>query len=167
MYYLPVLWSVYGECENISVMTGHTGAITELHFTTDGSHIFTSSTDNTLGLWDIVTSQRIKKYKGHTSFVNTIQGARRGPQLMCSGSDDSTIKIWDTRKKQSVSSMNTVYQTTAVTFNDTAEHIFSGGIDNDIKVLKNLLCLIFIVHCFVLGVGCSQDRSFVHIERPH
>lgn len=133
-FHFLVLWSVYGECENISVLTGHTGAVTELHFTTDGSNIFSSSTDYTLGLWDIVTGQRVKKYKGHTTFVNSIQGARRGPQLMCSGGDDSTLRIWDSRKKQCVSTMNTVYQTTAVSFNDTAEQVFSGGIDNEIKV---------------------------------
>lgn len=62
--HILVLWSVYGECENISVMTGHTGAVTELHFTTDGANIITASTDYTLGLWDIVTSQRVKKFKG-------------------------------------------------------------------------------------------------------
>jgi len=32
-----VLWSVYGECENFAVMTGHTGAVMDLHFNTDGS----------------------------------------------------------------------------------------------------------------------------------
>jgi len=31
--------------------------------------------------------------------------------------------------------MNSSYQTTAVSFNDTAENVFSGGIDNDIKVV--------------------------------
>lgn len=140
IFILLVLWSVYGECENISVMTGHTGAITEMHFTTDGSNIFTSSTDHTLGLWDIVTGQRVKKYKGHTTFVNSIQGARRGPQLMCSGGDDSTVRIWDSRKKQCVSTINTTYQTTAVSFNDSAEQIFSGGIDNEIKVISIETC---------------------------
>ncbi|CAH0563391.1 unnamed protein product [Brassicogethes aeneus] len=128
------LWSVYGECENISVMTGHTGAVMEMHFTPDGSNIFTASTDYTLGLWDIVTSQRVKKYKGHSTFVNSVHGARRGPQLMVSGGDDSTIRLWDTRKKQCTSTLITDYQVTAVSFNDTAEQIFSGGIDNDIRV---------------------------------
>ncbi|EFA09115.1 U5 small nuclear ribonucleoprotein 40 kDa protein [Tribolium castaneum] len=128
------VWSVYGECENLSVMSGHTGAVMELHFTTDGTNIFTASTDHTLGLWDLPTSQRIKKYKGHTTFVNSVQGARRGPQMLVSGSDDTTIKLWDIRKKQSVTTFNSNYQVTAVEFNDTAEQIFSGGIDNDIKV---------------------------------
>lgn len=69
-----MLWCVYGECENLSVMSGHTGAIMELHFTPDGGNVFTASTDHTLGLWDLSTSQRIKKFKGHTTFVNTAQG---------------------------------------------------------------------------------------------
>ena len=32
----PVLWNVYGDCENYAVMKGHTGAIMELHFSADG-----------------------------------------------------------------------------------------------------------------------------------
>ena len=30
------LWNVYGECENYAVMKGHTGAIMELQYSTDG-----------------------------------------------------------------------------------------------------------------------------------
>lgn len=101
---------MYGECENLSVMSGHTGAVMELHFSPDGSNIYTASTDNTLGIWDIGTGQRIKKLKGHTTFVNTVRGTRRGVQTLVSGSDDSTIKIWDTRKKNCAATMNSSYQ---------------------------------------------------------
>ena len=38
------IWNIYGECENISLMAGHTGAIIELHFLTDGKTLFTAST---------------------------------------------------------------------------------------------------------------------------
>lgn len=31
-----VLWSVFGECENFEVMSGHSGAVMDLHFNTDG-----------------------------------------------------------------------------------------------------------------------------------
>ncbi|KAB0795078.1 hypothetical protein PPYR_11917 [Photinus pyralis] len=159
------LWSVYGECENLSVMSGHTGAVMELHFSPDGSHIFTASTDHTLGLWDIATGQRVKKYKGHTNFVNSCQGARRGPQTLVSGSDDSTIRLWDTRKRNSVSTISTPYQVTAVTFSDTAEHIYSSGIDNEIKVWdirKNELLYSMRGHAdTVTGISLSPDGSYL------
>ncbi|KAI4456008.1 u5 small nuclear ribonucleoprotein 40 kda protein [Holotrichia oblita] len=159
------LWSVYGECENLSVLSGHTGAVMELHFSSDGSHIYTASTDHTLGLWDIATGQRIKKFKGHTTFVNSVQGARRGPQLLVSGSDDSTVRLWDIRKKIPVSTMSTTYQVTAVSFNDTAEQIYTGGIDNDIKVWdlrKNELLYSMKGHTdTVTGMALSPDGSYL------
>jgi Prp8 binding protein len=38
-YFLLVsdFWGVYGECENFAVLKGHTGAVMELHFATDGT----------------------------------------------------------------------------------------------------------------------------------
>lgn len=71
---------------------------------------------------------------GHGSFVNSCHAARRGPAKICSGSDDCTIKIWDPRVRSQVTTLNNTYQVTAVSFNDTAEYVISGGIDNDIKV---------------------------------
>uniref|UniRef100_A0A1B0F967 Uncharacterized protein n=1 Tax=Glossina morsitans morsitans TaxID=37546 RepID=A0A1B0F967_GLOMM len=35
-FHPKVIWNVYEECENIKVMSGHTGAILEDHFNTDG-----------------------------------------------------------------------------------------------------------------------------------
>ncbi|GAB1599403.1 U5 small nuclear ribonucleoprotein 40 kDa protein-like [Argonauta hians] len=127
-------WNVYGECDNLGVLRGHTGAVMELHFSTDGSQLFTASTDKNLAIWDIEAGARIKKLKGHQDFINSCCPARRGPQLICSGADDGTIKLWDSRKRGAVQTFQNVYQVTTVTFSDTAEQIISGGIDNDIKV---------------------------------
>ncbi|KAL3279186.1 hypothetical protein HHI36_016699 [Cryptolaemus montrouzieri] len=159
------LWSVYGECENISVMTGHTGAVMELFFSTDGSNIYTASTDHTLGLWDVPTAQRIKKYKGHTTFINSLHVNRRGTSTIVSGSDDNTVKLWDVRKKQSFASLDASYQVTAVSFNDTSEQVFSGGIDNDIKVWdlrKNEVLYTMKGHTdTVTGMSLSPDGSYL------
>lgn len=57
------------------------------------SLLFSASTDKTVGVWDSETGERIKRLKGHTSFVNTCYPARRGPQLICTGSDDGTVKV--------------------------------------------------------------------------
>lgn len=56
--------------------------------------LFSASTDKTLAVWDIETGDRMRKLKGHQTFVNTVSAARRGPQLLCSGSDDGTVKVF-------------------------------------------------------------------------
>lgn len=33
---LTDFWNVYGECDNFAVLTGHTGAVLDLKFSTDG-----------------------------------------------------------------------------------------------------------------------------------
>lgn len=129
------LWSVYGEeCQNVSVMAGHKGAVMELHFSPSGENIFTCSTDKFVSVWSTETAQRIRKMKGHQNFVNSLGCSRRGIETLVSGSDDSTIKVWDARKKFVCHTMDNSYQVTAVCLNDTSEQIISGGIDNDIKV---------------------------------
>ncbi|XP_011340428.1 U5 small nuclear ribonucleoprotein 40 kDa protein isoform X2 [Ooceraea biroi] len=134
------LWNVYGECENIGAMTGHSGAVMELHFSPDGNHLYTASTDMTLG-------------------------ARRGPTLLCSGSDDSTIRIWDPRKRGQCYTLNNTYQVTAVTFNDTAEQVITGGIDNDVKVWdlrKNAVLYKLKGHTdTITGLSLSPDGSYI------
>ena len=57
------------------------------------SQLISCSIDKTLGLWDVQSGTRIRKYRGHQTYVNSCGIARRGPQLMCSGSDDGTIKV--------------------------------------------------------------------------
>lgn len=159
------LWNVYGECENFAVLSGHTGAIMDMQLSTDGDTIYTASTDKTICLWDMKSGNRIKKLKGHSSFVNSINPARRGPPLLCSGSDDCTIKLWDPRKKTNTASLDSLYQVTAVTFNDTAEQVISSGIDNDVKVWdlrKNAVLYQMKGHSdTVTGLALSPDGSFV------
>lgn len=41
-----------------------------------------------IGIWDVESQKLIKKMKGHTSYVNSCHPARRGPDLVVSGSDD-------------------------------------------------------------------------------
>lgn len=116
------------------MLTGHTGAILEAHFSPDGTHLYTCSTDKTLAIWDVGSAQRVRKLKGHTGFVNSVRGTRRGQQMLVSGADDSAVKLWDARKRYAVHTFDSGYQVTAVCYNDTAETVITGGLDNDLKV---------------------------------
>merc|ERR1712002_133256 len=102
---------------------------------------------------------------GHAGFINTLDVARRGPTVICTGSDDGTTKLWDTRSKTPVSSFQNVYQVTAVQFNDTAEQILTGGIDNDVKVWdlrKNDVLYRMRGHTdTITGMQLSPDGSYI------
>ncbi|CAB1455375.1 unnamed protein product [Pleuronectes platessa] len=162
---LILMWNVYGDCENYATLKGHSGAVMELHYNTDGSMLFSASTDKTVGVWDSETGERMKRLKGHTSFVNSCYPARRGPQLVCTGSDDGTVKLWDIRKKGAIHTFQNTYQVLAVTFNDTSDQILSGGIDNDIKVWDlRQNKLIYNMHGHgdsVTGLALSSEGSYL------
>eukprot|EP00118_Oscarella_pearsei_P021031 m.233716 g.233716 ORF g.233716 m.233716 type:complete len:350 (+) comp40097_c1_seq4:23-1072(+) len=162
---LIYLWNVFGECENFAVLKGHAGAIMELHFSTDGNNMFSCATDKTVAVWDTESGNRIKKLRGHTGFVNSCCPSRRGDQMIVSGSDDSTVKLWDVRTKEPVQSFGCSYQVTSVCFNDTAEQIMSGGLDNDIKVWdlrKNDVLYSLTGHAdTITGLKLSPDGSYL------
>ncbi|ERE85392.1 U5 small nuclear ribonucleoprotein [Cricetulus griseus] len=188
---LILLWNVYGDCDNYATLKGHSGAVMELHYNTDGRYLhacmsvyymyavqveakkrasdplmlFSASTDKTVAVWDSETGERVKRLKGHTSFVNSCYPARRGPQLVCTGSDDGTVKLWDIRKKAAIQTFQNTYQVLAVTFNDTSDQIISGGIDNDIKVWdlrQNKLTYTMRGHAdSVTGLSLSSEGSYL------
>lgn len=129
-----MLWNTYGDCSNYGQLTGHKGAVLDLAWSTDNSILFSASADATLASWDLSTGSRIRRHTGHDDLINCMDITRRGTELLISGSDDGTIGIWDPRQKQSVSYFETEFPVTAVAFAEAGNEIYTGGIDNDIKV---------------------------------
>ena len=64
------------------------------------------------------------------------------------------LQLWDIRQKNATQTLNNTYQVTTVTFNDTSDQLFSGGIDNEIKVCH---------HCFPSTIVSSSSSSFTLI----
>lgn len=87
-------------------------------------------------IWDLSTLERIKRVKGHTDIVNSLDISRYCTNLMCSSSDDCTLKVWDRRKRtQTVLGFETPpFQILSACFGATENELCSGGIDNDLKV---------------------------------
>uniref|UniRef100_A0A2I3GAG4 Uncharacterized protein n=1 Tax=Nomascus leucogenys TaxID=61853 RepID=A0A2I3GAG4_NOMLE len=127
---------------------GHSRAVMELHYNTDGSMLFSASTDKTVAMWDSETGKRVKRLKGHTSFVNSCYLA--------------TLGLW---KKAAIQTFQNMYQVLAVTFNDTSDQIISGGIDNAIKVwdlCQNKLTYTMTGHAdSVTGLSLSSEGSYL------
>lgn len=104
------LWNVYGDCENICVLRGHSAAVLEVKFSDEGENLISCSVDKTLALWDLETGDRVRRLKGHTSYINSCAASKEKREMAVSGSDDGTVLLWDTRQKNPTHSLNCTYQ---------------------------------------------------------
>lgn len=116
------------------MLSGHKGAILDLHWSRDSSVLFSASADMHLASWDLETGIRIRRHVGHEEVINCMDVSRRGEELLISGSDDGYVGIWDPRTKAAVDFIHTEFPVTAVALSDAGNELYSGGIDNDIKV---------------------------------
>lgn len=106
----------------------------DLQWSRDSEILYTASADMHLASWDLTSGTRIRRYIGHEEIINTMDVSRRGEELLISGSDDGTIGIWDPRTKNAADYIETEFPITAVAVSEAGNEIYSGGIDNDIKV---------------------------------
>ncbi|PNH01670.1 U5 small nuclear ribonucleoprotein, partial [Tetrabaena socialis] len=76
----------------------------------------------------------VKKLGEHTAIVNSCCPLRRGTKMFVTGSDDNTARVWDMRVKKAVHTLRGSFPVMAVAYADDGEQIYSGGVDNTIKV---------------------------------
>ncbi|KAL7780464.1 hypothetical protein CFE70_010487 [Pyrenophora teres f. teres 0-1] len=129
-----LLWRSSGSCENYGILTGHKQAVLDLHWSRDSKVLFSASADMYLASWDVETGERIRRHPGHEEVINCMDVSKRGEEMLVSGSDDGYIGIWDTRTKDAVTFIPTDFPITAICLAEAGNELFTGGIDNDIKV---------------------------------
>ncbi|KFA67147.1 hypothetical protein S40285_07290 [Stachybotrys chlorohalonatus IBT 40285] len=129
-----LLWRTYGDCENYGVLQGHKGAIMDLQWSRDSEILYSASADMQLASWDLTSGTRIRRYIGHEEIVNAVDISKRGEEILMSGSDDSTIGIWDPRTKHAADYIQTEFPITALAVSPAGNELYVGGIDNDIRV---------------------------------
>jgi Prp8 binding protein len=70
--------SAGGKCENLNVLKGHKNAILDVCFTNDSEKIITASADYNLGVYDVISGERIKRFMGHSGIVNAVDVSSEG-----------------------------------------------------------------------------------------
>lgn len=129
-----LLWRTSGDCENHGILSGHKGAILDLQWSRDSRNLFSASADMHIASWDLETGQRIRRHQGHEEVINALDISRRGEEILFSASDDGYIGIWDPRQKKAVDFIETQFPVTALALAEAGNELYSGSIDNDIKV---------------------------------
>lgn len=130
------LWNVSEGFRNCSVLRGHSNGVLQVRWARgDSSKLLTASADKSVGWWDAVEGERIKKFVGHTSIVNACAVNKVGSPLGASGSDDGTVKFWDLRGRKCVGTFEHSYQILSVEMSDNGDRVFAGAIDDSILIL--------------------------------
>ncbi|XVF29586.1 hypothetical protein REPUB_Repub15cG0134700 [Reevesia pubescens] len=132
----------------IMLLTGHQSAVYTMKFNPAGTVVASGSHDRNFSLecpWGL---QKL-----------------HGPPLVVSGSDDGTAKLWDMRQRGAIQTFPDKYQITAVSFSDASDKIFTGGIDNDVKVWdlrKGEVTMTLQGHQdMITGMSLSPDGSYL------
>lgn len=72
--------------------------IWSLRFSGDGREIVAGTGDRSVYVYDIETRQSVLRIAGHENDVNAVcYGDAMSPHILYSGSDDTTLKVWDRR----------------------------------------------------------------------
>ena len=89
---------------------------------------------------DVATGERTRKIRAHHGIINTLDrtmGGGAGIELVATGSDDGTVKIWEgghEASKQSVATFELGCPVTAVCWSADGSNLYIGALDNEIHV---------------------------------
>ncbi|MEM7552540.1 MAG: NB-ARC domain-containing protein [Cyanobacteria bacterium P01_A01_bin.84] len=130
------LWNVKDKSEKILV--GHDISVNSVAFSPDGSTLVSGSTDATMKLWDVSTSQLLQTFPEHQEQGVAIYGVSFSPdgQKIANSSFDGSIRIWDVQTGKCIQVFpvdNRPVSAIAFCPNDS-NIIASGSLGNSIKL---------------------------------
>lgn len=96
------IWDTTGG--NIATLSGHTGHLTKVLVSNDGSKIYSSSKDNTVKIWDVATKSLLRTIPVSNSDVNSIALSPSNNHLV-TVSSDSIIRVYETALGQLIDSI--------------------------------------------------------------
>lgn len=137
----PALWRTYPPNTNYGLLSNLSKApILDLQWSLFSSILYTVSADHTLCLTDVTTGQRVRKIRAHREIINSVDRTMAGGagiELVATGSDDGTVKIWEGGEeggKQAVATFEIGCPVTSVCWSADGSNVYVGALDNEIHV---------------------------------
>ncbi|KAF8076838.1 WD40-repeat-containing domain protein [Lyophyllum atratum] len=133
------LWRTYPPNTNYGLLSSLTNAaILDLQWSLCSPTMYIVSADHRLSTLDLTTGQRTRKIRAHREIINSIDRTMAaGTELLATGSDDGTVKIWEggeETKKLPVATFDIGCPVTSVCWSADGANVYIGALDNEIHV---------------------------------
>ena len=83
----------------MAALSGHTGPVNCLTFSSDGTSLVSGSDDRAVKLWDVQTGGVVKTFHGHTGWVTSVS-ISVDSTMIASGSYDKTVHLWNIQTRE-------------------------------------------------------------------
>lgn len=128
-----ILWNIETQ-SSVDIFRGHTADVMSIAINEDELNKFVSgSCDQESRIWDVREGNRAQQiYTGHTSDINSVQWFPNNNSFG-SGSDDATVRLFDTRAYAQINKYEDEEVrcgVTSIDFSKTGKYTFTGYDDN-------------------------------------
>ena len=166
------LWRTYAPNTNYGLLSSlHKAPILDLQWSLYSPTLYTVSADHVLNFTDVTTGQRIKKIRAHRGIINSLDRTMAGGagiELIATGSDDGTVRIWDGEgNKQSVAVWEVGCPVTGVCWSADGQHVYVGALDNEIHVRVFSLFSLSFFFFFLVRWGGVIEHPTLHLRTQH
>ncbi|TGZ82129.1 WD40 repeat-like protein [Ascodesmis nigricans] len=115
------------------------GGIWSVRFSGDGQELVAGTNERSIYIYDIEQRKSILRLHGHSHDVNAVcYGDENTPHILFSGSDDSTVKVWDRRSMSDGREVGVFPgHTEGITYVDSkgdGRYVLSNGKDQTMKL---------------------------------
>ena len=118
----------------LPALVGHTGYVTSLVFSFDGSWLVSGSLDRTIRMWSLSTGREMRKFLGHDDTINAV-ALSSDNRWLASASFDRSIRIWDINSGTEARKLSGhAGEVTTVAFSADGKWLASGSVDKTIRI---------------------------------
>ncbi|XP_055304614.1 katanin p80 WD40 repeat-containing subunit B1 [Sitodiplosis mosellana] len=163
------LWA-FGNEKCFMSLPGHNGQVDCVKFTSGDDLVYSADENGIIKRWDLNTQPGCVTFYGHMKSVRTLDFHPHGNYIFASGSNDTTVRLWDVRKSDSCFSKfrGHIANVNSVKFSPDGWWIASAGTEGsviiwDIRTTNKVMefqetaspvtCITFHPSDFILAAG--------------